>query len=304
MSVRRLAGFEEPVRKLGDRRGYVDLFWKGVLLVQQKSTGGSLARAKEQDLEYFPYLKGWELPRYVLLSDFQSFELHDLDQGSVSAFALADFPGHVEEFEFLLGIEKRSFKDQDPANIQASELVGGLYDLLRAASRDGAELERFLVRLVFCLFADDTGIFGPRDVFSDLVEHRTREDGSDLGRLLAEVFQVLDTPPERRSASLDPDLAGLPHVDGDLFREHLPIQSFDTSMRRRLLEACAFDWSQISPAVSGSLFRSVMDPRQRRRQGAHYTTERNILMVIEPLLLDDLRAQGSCRPASPRRRCG
>ncbi len=291
VSVRRLAAFEEPVRKLGDWRGYVDLFWKGVLLVEQKSVGRSLARTKEQALDYFPNLKDWELPRYLLLSDFQSFELHDLEQGTVSAFPLADLPSRTEEFGFLLGIQKRPFQEQDPVNIAASELVGGLFDLLREACRDGEELERFLVRLVFCLFADDTGIFEPRDVFADLVEHRTREDGSDLGRLLAEVFQILNTPHDRRSAALDPDLAGLPYVDGELFEERLLVQSFDARMRRRLLETCAFDWSQISPAVFGSLFQSVMDPQQRRRQGAHYTTERNILKVIEPLLLDVLRAQ-------------
>ena len=289
MSVRRLAAFEEPVQRLGNRRGYIDLFWKGVLLVEQKSKGRSLKRAKAQALAYFPDLPERDLPRYILLSDFQSFELHDLDEGAEIAFALADLPGHVEEFGFILGVQRRSFKDQDPVNIEASELVGRLFDMLRDAAGDGDELERFLVRLVFCLFADDTGIFEPRDCFADLLEHRTREDGTDLGRFLAEFFQVLNTPERSRSAALDPELATFPYVDGELFRERLLIHSFNAEMRRQLLDACQFDWSQISPAIFGSLFQSVMDRSQRRAQGAHYTTEKNILKVIEPLFLDGLR---------------
>ena len=293
MSVRRLAAFEEPVQRLGQRRGYIDLFWKGVLLVEQKSVGRSLRNAKAQALEYFPHLKDAELPRYLLLSDFQSFELHDLDEGEEVAFRLAELPDFVEHFGFVLGVQKRSFRDQDPVNIEASELVGELYDLLSEANPDGGELERYLVRLVFCLFADDTGIFEPRDAFADLIEHRTREDGTDLGRCIAEVFQVLNTPDNQRSAALDPDLAGFPYIDGDLFKERLLIHSFDSAMRARLLDACRFDWSRISPAVFGALFQSLMDPAQRRAQGAHYTTEKNILKVIEPLFLDELRSEFS-----------
>lgn len=293
MSVRRLAAFEEPVQRLGQRRGYIDLFWKGVLLVEQKSVGRSLRKAKSQALEYFPHLKDADLPRYLLLSDFQTFELHDLDEGSETAFELAELPDFVEHFGFVLGVQKRSFRDQDPVNIEASEIVGELYDLMSKANLDGDELERYLVRLVFCLFADDTGIFEPRDAFADLIEHRTREDGTDLGRCIAEVFQVLNTPDDRRSRALDPDLASFPYIDGDLFKERLLVQSFDSAMRERLLEACRFDWSRISPAVFGALFQALMEPAQRRAQGAHYTTEKNILKVIEPLFLDDLRAEFS-----------
>ena len=293
MSVRRLAAFEEPVQRLGQRRGKIDLFWKGVLLVEQKSGGRSHRKAKTQALEYFPHLKDAELPRYGLVSDFQTFELHDLDEGSETAFRLAELPDFVEHFGFVLGVQKRSFRDQDPVNIEASQLVGELYDLLSEANFDGDELERYLVRLVFCLFADDTGIFEPRDAFADLVEHRTREDGTDLGRCIAEVFQVLNTPGARRSNAIDPDLAGFPYIDHDLFKERLSIQSFDSAMRERLLEACRLDWSRISPAVFGALFQSLMDPAERRAQGAHYTTEKNILKVIEPLFLDDLRTEFS-----------
>lgn len=289
--VRRVASFEQPVKNLGEKRGYIDLFWKGVLLVEQKSLGRDLTVAKEQAFKYFPGLKDAELPRYILLSDFQTFELHDLEEDEQVSFALADLPAHVEKLGFILGVQKRSFKDQDPVNIHASELVGRLHDALKDSGYEGHDLELFLVRLVFCLFADDTGIFEPRDMFLDLLETRTREDGSDLGGWLASLFQTLDTPEDKRQRNLDADLSRFPYVDGDLFRLAPRIPAFDSTMRRLLLEACAFDWSQISPAIFGSLFQSVMDKAQRRKQGAHYTTEKNILKVIEPLFLNDLRAE-------------
>ena len=289
--VRRVAAFEEPVKLLGVKRGFIDLFWKGVLLVEQKSVGRDLAKAKTQALSYFPGLKDADLPRYILLSDFATFELYDLDEDESVAFALADLPQHVEKFGFISGVQKRTFRDQDPVNIKASERVGDLHDALAASGYTGQDLEQFLVRIVFCFFADDTGIFDPRDIFLDLLENRTREDGSDLGGWLAQLFQVLNTPEDRRAQILDEDLAHFPYVNGDLFRDPLLIPSFDSVMRQRLIDACHFNWSDISPAIFGSLFQSVMDKDERRAQGAHYTTEQNILKVIEPLFLDALRAE-------------
>lgn len=289
--VRRVASFEEPVKNLGEKRGFIDLFWKGILLVEQKSLGRDLKKAKTQALEYFPGLKDTELPRFILLSDFQSFELYDLEADEELQISLAELPKHVEKFGFITGVERRQFKDQDPVNIKASELVGKLHDALEEAGYTGHDLEQFLVRTVFCLFADDTGIFEPRDIFLDLLETRTREDGSDLGGWLAQLFQVLNTSEKKRPKNLDTDLARFPYVNGALFADPLLIPSFDGEMRSRLLDACRFDWSGISPAIFGSLFQSVMDKNERRSQGAHYTTEKNILKVIQPLFLDDLRAE-------------
>ena len=291
LPVRRVAAFEEPVKLLGDKRGFIDLFWKGVLLVEQKSAGRDLTKAKTQAFSYFPGLKDADLPRYLLLSDFQTFELYDLDEDESVAFTLAELPQHVEKFGFILGVQKRSFKDQDPVNIEASERVGQLHDALADAGYTGHDLEQFLVRIVFCFFADDTGIFEPRDIFLDLLENRTQEDGSDLGGWLMQLFQVLNTPVDRRSTILDEDLSRFPYVNGDLFREQLLIPSFNSEMRQRLIDACHFNWSEISPAIFGSLFQSVMDKDERRAKGAHYTTEKNILKVIEPLFLDELRAE-------------
>ena len=291
LSVRRVASFEEHVRLLDNRHGFIDLFWKGVLLVEQKSAGRDLTEAKEQAFSYFPGINDADLPRYLLLSDFQTFELYDLDQDESLAFSLPELPEHIEKFSFSLGVEKRSFKDQDPVNIEASERVGQLHDALADSGYTGHNLEQFLVRIVFCFFADDTGIFEPRDIFLDFLENRTQDDGSDLGGWLTQLFQVLNTPVEQRSTLLDEDLAQFPYVNGDLFREQLLIPSFDSEMRQRLIDACHFNWSEISPAIFGSLFQSVMDKDERRAIGAHYTTEKNILKVIEPLFLDKLRAE-------------
>ena len=288
---RTVARYEQHVKKLDNRSGFIDLFWPGVLIVEQKSIGRDLTKAYGQAGEYFDALKESERPRYILVSDFQSFELHDLDERKTSAFPLKDLPEHVEAFGFILGVQRRSFRDQDPVNIQASELVGRLRDALFESGYRGHDLERFLVRIVFCLFADDTGIFEPRDIFLDFIETRTGEDGSDTGARLIELFQVLDTPEDQRQKTRDEDLTRFPYINGELFNGLVRIPAFDSAMRRILLDACNFDWSNISPAIFGALFQSIMEPEERRAIGAHYTTEKNILKVIEPLFMDDLRAE-------------
>ena len=288
---RTVARYEEHVRRLDDTSGFIDLFWPGVLLVEQKSAGRDLVAASQQAGSYFDALPERDRPRYQLLCDFRSFELLDRDEREETRFVLADLPQHVEKFGFITGVQRRTFRDQDPVNIEASELIARLHDALKASGYDGHDLELFLVRTVFCLFADDTGIFEPRDIFLQFIEERTAADGADLGPWMARLFQVLNTPSDRRSRALDEDLARFPHVNGELFAEPLRIPDFDAAMRQALLDAGRFDWTAISPAIFGALFQSVMEPVDRRAQGAHYTTEKNILKVIEPLFLDDLRAE-------------
>jgi hypothetical protein len=289
---RRVASFEFGVNLPSNRRGYLDVFWKGKLLVEHKSAGRDLKPARQQALDYFPGLKDHELPRYILLSDFQSFELYDLDidPDTPLRFQLSDLPNHVQDFGFIVGQERRLFRDQEPANILASEKMGALNESLEESGYRGPPLERLLVRILFCLFADDTGIFQPLGIFEDLVKN-TREDGVDLGPLLGQLFQVLNTPEDRRSGIISAEFAQFPYVNGDLFAESLPLPHFNRDMREKLLNACGFKWEEISPAIFGSLFQSVMDPQERRRRGGHYTSEKNILKVIEPLFMDDLKAE-------------
>ena len=260
-------------------------------MLNKNQFGRDLTKAATQAGEYFDALKESEKPRYQLVCDFQTFELLDRDTCEITTFALTELPQHVEKFGFIMGVEKRTFRDQDPVNIEAAELVGKLHDALKDNNYTGHQLEVFLTRIVFCLFADDTGIFEPRDIFLDFLETRTKPDGSDTGPLIAQLFQTLNTPEDHRQAHLDEDLAAFPYVNGALFEAPLHIPAFNSDMRDHLIEASRFNWSNISPAIFGSLFQSVMNAQERRALGAHYTTEKNIMKVIEPLFLDDLRAE-------------
>jgi hypothetical protein len=229
-------------------------------------------------------------PRYVLTCDFQRWHLRDLETRQEWRFTLAELPKKVELFHFVLG-RRRSFGTQAAVNIKAAELLGRLHDALEESGYTGHDLERLLVRLLFCLFADDTGIFEPKDIFLQLIETDTREDGSNVGRVLNELFDVLDMPEERRQATLSPELKAFPYVNGELFAGHVRTPVFDKKMREMLLDCARFDWGKVSPAIFGSLFQSVMEPMERRAKGAHYTSESNILKVIGPLFLDDLRTE-------------
>lgn len=291
VSRRRVAAFERRVRKLDGKDGYIDLLWKGVLLIEHKSRGRDLDRAHGQARDYFHGLTDAELPKYLLVSDFARFRLYDLDTGAEPVeFALKDLHKHIKRFGFLAGYQVRTFKEEDPVNVEAAERMGKLHDALKAAGFDGHALEVLLVRLLFCLFADDTGIFD-RHAFHELVAQRTGVDGADLGMWIARLFQVLNTPMERRQSTEDEQLREFPYVNGKLFEEQLPLAAFDATMRRLLLDASALDWSRISPAIFGSMFQSVIDAKARRNLGAHYTSEKNILKLIGPLFLDGLKAE-------------
>jgi len=285
---RRLASFEYHVKKLNNKDGFVDLFWPGTLIVEHKSKGKSLDKAHSQVLDYFHGIPDKELPKYILVSDFANFRLYDLDNGTQVDFPLTDFVEHVHLFGFIAGYQKRTYKEQDPVNIKAAELMGKLHDKLKAIGYDGHPLEIYLVRLLFCLFADDTGIFDEKGIFNEYLEFKTSEDGNDLAPRLAELFQVLNTPKEKRYKNIDETLNAFPYVNGKLFEENLPLASFDSEMRKILMDCCILDWGKISPAIFGSLFQSVMDEKARRNLGAHYTSEKNILKLIKPLFLDDL----------------
>ena len=286
---RSVAVYEQKAKRFtGSARGRIDVFWPGVMLAEHKSAGVDLDIAFDQATDYFAGLTEAEKPRYVLVSDFRRFRLHDLeDAAGTVEFALADLHREIGRFGFISGYQSRSYKEEDPVNVLAAERMGKLYDALRAAGYQGHALELLLVRLLFCLFADDTGIF-PRHAFHDLIDQRTGEDGGDLGGWLARLFQALNTPADRRQTTLDEQLAELPYVNGRLFEEMLPLADFNAPMRGLLLDASALDWSRISPAIFGSMFQSVMDARARRNLGAHYTSEKNILKLIGPLFLDGL----------------
>nr|WP_309758780.1 DNA methyltransferase [Flavobacterium sp.] len=284
---KKIGTFEHRVKKLSDADGYIDLLWKGTILVEMKSRGKNLDKAFQQAIDYTHGLKQNELPKYVLVCDFHIFRLYDTEEQTTVQFTLDELVLNVQSFGSILGYQKKTYKEQDPANIKAAELMGKLHDRLEEIGYEGHPLEVYLVRILFCLFAEDTTIFDKQQL-QDYIEGRTAEDGSDLASKLQELFQVLNTPKEKRFKNLDEQLNDFPYVNGKLFEEILPMASFDSKMRRALLECCYIDWSKISPAIFGSMFQSVMNPKERRNLGAHYTSESNILKLIKPLFLDEL----------------
>ncbi|HSW62596.1 MAG TPA: DNA methyltransferase [Dissulfurispiraceae bacterium] len=302
ISRRRIASFEEPVKKVlplfekdaPKGSGRIDLFWRGVLIAEHKSLGRNLDKAYTQALEYFATLPERDLPRYVIVSDFARFRLYDLDQNTQTEFLLRDLYKHIKLFGFISGYTTQKIESHDPVNIKAAERMGKLHGRLRANGYTGHQLEMLLVRLLFCLFADNTTLFEPRGSFRDFIENATKEDGSDLGPQLTMLFQVLNMPEDKRQKNLDELLIAFPYVNGKLFEETLPIAACDRTMRDMLLDCCGLDWGLISPAIFGALFQCVMDEEgtaRRRNLGAHYTSEENILKLIKPLFLDDLWAE-------------
>lgn len=285
---RNVSIYEQKVSKLDNSTGYIDLFWPGTLIVEHKSAGRNLQKAREQASDYFLSLKEREKPRYILLSDFQTFEFFDLEEQEEHHFTLSELPEKIRLFDFIAGYQKQKFEEQHPVNITASELMSNLHTHLEESGYVGKDLELLLVRIMFCLFADDTGIFQP-DSFIRFIENHTSVDGSDIGSKLVHLFQVLDTPIENRQKTLDEDLAVFPYVNGELFADTIRTPSFNSVMREALLECCYFNWSKVSPALFGSLFQTVMLPKDQRQSGAHYTSEKNILKTVRPLFLDELR---------------
>lgn len=299
-----VASFEEKVRNARGKYSYIDLFWSGHLLVEHKSRGKDLGHAKSQAFQYIQDLindgRLDEIPRYVLLSDFSKFALFDLEpedprelpkfnsyRVACIEFPLSELHKHAREFAFIRGEKAMKVNPEDTANIAAAEIMGELHDALYDGGFRGHDLEQFLVRILFCLFAEDTGIFEP-NAFTNLIQKDTAEDGSDLGVKLAALFEVLNTEEKRRQKKLDENLAAFPYVNGDLFAERLGFADFDRSMRDALLECTAFKWEKISPAIFGSMFQGVLEDKDRRQIGAHYTSERDILKLIKSLFLDEL----------------
>lgn len=302
-----VAVFEHAVANLKGHYGFLDLFWPGIMLIEHKSRGASLDKAESQAFKYLEDLaregRHEAMPRYIVLCDFMRFAVYDLDpepqknlpifdngrRYRLTEFTLPELHKHVREFAFVRGEKTIRLDPEDPANLKATQLLADLHDALESTGFVGHALERMLVRLLFCLFAEDTGIFDVPGSFTALIE-RSREDGAELGPQLAQLFQVLNQPPELRQKNLDEDLAIFPYVNGGLFEESLPIVTFTSAHRAALLKCCRFQWGKISPAVFGSLFQGIMDKEERRKSGAHYTSERDIMKLIRSLFLDDLRS--------------
>ncbi|HPT68874.1 MAG TPA: N-6 DNA methylase [Syntrophomonas sp.] len=286
---KRIATFEKKVPMGSNRNGYIDLLWKGVILVEMKSFGKSLDKAYAQAKDYAFHLEDEELPEYIMVSDFHNIRLYRLTTGQVWNFKTSQLHKHVKLFADLAGYKAAIDRPTDKeVDIKAAETMAKLHDLLKAHGYEGHQLEVYLVRLLFCMFADDTGIF-EKNIFFDYISD-SKEDGSDLSARIARLFEILDTPPQIRAKQtmLSDELKRFTYINGKLFNERLSFADYDYKMRKMLLECCSLNWGYISPAIFGAMFQGVMNPQERRELGAHYTSEENILKVIKPLFLDEL----------------
>ena len=291
---KRVAVFEMRAERLSTgRRGRIDLFWPGVLIAEHKSAGKDLDAAQEQAIDYLESIDPDAFPGLLVVSDFARMRVADLQGDKASyEFPLSDLEKEIDRFGFLAGYSNRqlSATRQHEVDIAAARSMGALYESLTGTGFTEHEISVFMVRMLFTLFGDDAGLW-EKSLFLEFLETRTQKDGSDLGAQLAWVFQTLNRPVEQRSANLDELLARFPYVNGGLFADQLSIPAFDGSIRQALLDACHIDWSAIYPAIFGSLFQAVKSKEDRRHLGEHYTSETNILKVIGPLFLDDLREE-------------
>ena len=305
----RTATTEYAVKHRSGHTKFADVFWAGRLLCEHKSAGKDLDAAFEQAMGYVEEIRRHnpkDVPRHIIVSDFATMKLYDLKDGTNVFFPLSDLPEHIKlrHFDFMDGITHELRQAQEQANIEAAASVGSLYQAFRAdGSYDEHSLKQFLIRLLFCFFADDTLIFEPGQ-FEGYLKKYTREDGEDIGGTLNRLFAVLNTPPERRAQNMNTELRAFPYVNGKLFEEQLGEFYFNTELRELLLQCSERDWAKISPEIFGNLFQSVMDNVERRELGAHYTEEGNILKVIDGLFMDNLRQrfQAACKVSGKAKR--
>jgi hypothetical protein len=291
--------FEVPVRSHATGKvKWIDVLWPGVLLVEHKSAGEDLDKAEQQAREYLMSLEQSKVPPVVIICDFARFRIIEVLAGTSHEFALADLPANLDRLKAVFGNKGvGSTAVEISADAKAADLMANLFIEFERAGYTGHETSVFLVRVLFLLFAEDTRMMR-KAIFTNFVSE-SPASGTGLGAMLQELFLVLNTDKAKRVPTLAPELADFPYVNGGLFSETIANFSFTPQMRKALLEACAYDWSGISPAIFGSLFQSVRDAETRREMGEHFTSEQNIMKVIGDLFLNDLTKKMNAAWDSP-----
>ncbi|MEI6746781.1 MAG: DNA methyltransferase, partial [Methylococcaceae bacterium] len=325
ISSRRIE-WQYPVKD-GKTTRYIDGLLVGKLLFEIKSakskkfeaeqaikiSNEELNKAYQQAVSYVDLLKEKAVPDYILVSDFDHLHLYNRLTGEPRIeIKLADLPQQIEHFLFLTGYEKLVIERQEKISKEAAEKMADLHDAIKITGYGGKDLETYLVRLLFCLFADNTGLFGENGSFLNYLHNYTKVDGSDLHGALTALFDTLNTPDDaylakhsnyigkKRLKNLPEHLAHFSYINGELFEGNLEFCQFDEASHQQLIKCAKLDWSDISPAIFGSLFQAVMHfddeaanakTKKRREFGAHYTSEENILKTINPLFMDDLRTE-------------
>ena len=291
---RQAGAFEERVRIHG-RPGVakIDYFAPKKFIIEHKSRGKDLDIAYRQAMDYFDALPKSERPRHIIISDFALFRVYDLEAPEdtrLVEFTLEELPKRVQALAFFADEEVRVYKPEEPIDVKAVRAIGKLHAALKASHYTPEHLSPLLTRIVFCCFADDTGIF-EHEALLRYFEENTKPEGSDIGSHLNAIFEILNTKESERQTNIHPSLENLPYVNGGLFAQSLHVVFASRDIRDTLLKCMEFDWSNVSPAIFGSMFQSVMDEKERHDLGAHYTSETNILKVINGLFLEDLKEE-------------
>ena len=280
------------------------------VLIEQKSLGkdlkkpikqsdGSLLTPFQQAKRYAAELPYTQRPRWIVTCNFAEFHVYDMERptGEPEIIRLADLEKEYYRLQFLVDTGDSNIKKEMEISLQAGELVGVLYDALLKQYKDPTapetlkSLNALCVRLVFCLYAEDAGIFGSHGMFHHYLQ---KHQHIDARRALIDLFKVLDTLPEDRDPYMEDDLAAFPYVNGGLFEdESLIVPRLDEAIVDLILNRASadFDWSEISPTIFGAVFESTLNPETRRSGGMHYTSIENIHKVIDPLFLDRLKAE-------------
>jgi hypothetical protein len=279
--------FEYPIKNAATgTTNFIDVLWKHVVLIEHKSAGKSLDSAEKQAREYMVSLPQAHRPPVLFICDFARLRIVDVLLNQTIQFDITELPNRLDQLDAVFGKYSRAATQQETtADEKAASLMSELYVEFESNNYEGHAVSVLLIRLLFLMFADDTRMI-KKGAFSDLLES-SNDDGSGLGGMLQELFQVLDSPKEARPQNLPNALASFPYMNGGLFAETIPVFSFTASMRAALLRAAAYDWSTISPAIFGAMFQTIKSKEERRALGEHYTSITNILKVIRPLFLDD-----------------
>ncbi len=284
------AGIEFEKKVTSSKKGTttrIDVFWKETLLIEQKSAGKDLDVAEVQAREYVVSLPPALRPPIVIVCDFARLRIVDILLNKTHEFQLEHLPDNLDRFEAIVSHKTAlATQVQVEADQKAAQLMADLYIQLEKYGYEGHEASVFMVRILFCLFADDTRMW-KSELFQNLVRD-TNPLGTDLGPRLSNLFTILDTPKDQRRGPQDPLTIDFPYVNGGIFSERLETINFNGPMRNALMNACMYDWSSINPTIFGALFQDIKSKDERRANGEHYTTEQNIDKTIKPLFLDEL----------------
>lgn len=276
-------------------RKFIDVFYHRHFIIEQKSEGRSLDEAFSQAVNYAQSLPPEIMPRFIIVSDFKQFRIKNLATSELFEFGYEELEDKIQLWREILGEEVR-YKEEITVNSEAANLMADLHDAVKASGYGGQDLEILLIRLLFCLFADDTGIFN-KGIFQTEMQNA---EPKYLGAQLGLIFNLLNQPLKDRPKNLDESLNSFPYVNGGLFSQEIAPVTFTAEMKNILLAACAFDWAKVSPIIFGSIFQHAMDPKERRNFGAHFTTVENIRKALDPLFLNELREEFARIASSPK----